>query len=211
MIDYTIPMIIGVVLAFALGAVVGALWGLSRYKWLRCRVTAWMMQRMREAMKSLGIEEWKIDKAQEYMGSVIIPPYIPMPEPPAKAEGKQEEDPVARMTYLTRAWLIDHGWEPTSNYPLSMGSHDCIGADLCVMVDYSVYMIAKFHHMGDKAWEQNAMPDSFELVGMNNSAELHEYDHTRLVMAAYACNITGFKQIDTAIGGVYEMTMSKKE
>ena len=35
MIDYTIPMIIGEAMAFALGVVVGALWGLSRYKWLR--------------------------------------------------------------------------------------------------------------------------------------------------------------------------------
>jgi len=85
MTDYTIPMIIGMTLAFTLGAGFGALWGLSRHEWLYCRVTAHLAWRMREAMKSLGIDEWKIDKAQEYMGSVVIPPHIPMPQPPVKA------------------------------------------------------------------------------------------------------------------------------
>ena len=54
-----------------------------------------------------------------------------------------------------------------------------------------------------------AMPDSFELVGLNNSVEMLDYDHTRLVMAAFVCHLTGFEQIDRAIGGVYEMTMNK--
>jgi len=84
MTDYTIPMIIGMTLAFTLGAVFGALWGLSRHEWLYCRVTAHLTRRMREAMKSLGIEEWQIDKALEYMGSAIIPPHIPMPKPQVK-------------------------------------------------------------------------------------------------------------------------------
>ena len=87
MTDYTIPMIIGMTLAFTLGAGFGALWGLSRHEWLYCRVTAHLTRRMREAMKSLGIEEWQIDKAQEYIGSAVIPPHIPMPEPPVK-EGR---------------------------------------------------------------------------------------------------------------------------
>ena len=91
MTDYTIPMIIGMTLAFALGAGFGGLWGLSRHEWLYCRVTAHLTWRMREAMKSLGIEEWQIDKAQEYMGSVIIPPHIPMPEPPVKAASEREQ------------------------------------------------------------------------------------------------------------------------
>jgi hypothetical protein len=121
-----------------------------------------------------------------------------------------EKDEAARMTYLTRAWLIDHGWVPTNNYPLFQGDPDCIDADLCVVVDRKDYIIAKFHYMGDKAWEPSAMPDSFELVGVNNSCDLLEYDHTRLVMAAYVCHLTGFEQIDNAIGGVYEMTMNLK-
>ena len=91
MTDYTIPMIIGMTLAFTLGAGFGALWGLSRHEWLYCRVTAHLTWRMREAMKSLGIEEWQIDKAQEYIGSVIIPPHIPMPEPQVKAASEREQ------------------------------------------------------------------------------------------------------------------------
>ena len=90
MTDYTIPMIIGMTLAFTLGAGFGALWGLSRHEWLYCRVTAHLTRRMREAMKSLGIDEWKIDKAQEYMGSVVIPPHIPMP-PQVKAASEREQ------------------------------------------------------------------------------------------------------------------------
>ena len=91
MTDYTIPMIIGMTLAFALGAGLGGLWGLSRHEWLYCRVTAHLTWRMREAMKSLGIQEWQIDKAQEYMGSAIIPPHIPMPEPQVKAASEREQ------------------------------------------------------------------------------------------------------------------------
>ena len=91
MTDYTIPMMIGMTLAFALGAGLGGLWGLSRHEWLYCRVTAHLTWRMREAMKSLGIEEWQIDKAQEYMGSAIIPPHIPMPEPQVKAASEREQ------------------------------------------------------------------------------------------------------------------------
>ena len=91
MTDYTIPMIIGMTLAFTLGAGFGGLWGLSRHEWLCCRVTAHLTWRMREAMKSLGIDEWKIDKAQEYMGSVVIPPHIPMPKPQVKAASEREQ------------------------------------------------------------------------------------------------------------------------
>ena len=91
MTDYTIPMIIGMTLAFTLGAGFGGLWGLSRHEWLYCRVTAHLTWRMREAMKSLGIEEWQIDKALEYMGSAIIPPHIPMPEPQVKAASEREQ------------------------------------------------------------------------------------------------------------------------
>ena len=91
MTDYTIPMIIGMTLAFALGAGLGGLWGLSRHEWLYCRVTAHLTWRMRAAMKSLGIEEWQIDKALEYMGSVVIPPHIPMPEPQVKAASEREQ------------------------------------------------------------------------------------------------------------------------
>jgi len=114
-------------------------------------------------------------------------------------------------TYLTRAWLIYHGWEPTNGIPLFQHNPDYIDADLCVIVDRKDYIVAKFHHMGNKAWDLDAKPDSFELVGVNNTVDLIDYDHTRLVMAAYVCHLTGFKQIDTALGGVYEMTMNLKK
>ena len=91
MTDYTIPMIIGMMLAFTLGAGLGGLWGLSRHEWLYCRVTAHLTWRMREAMRSLGIQDWQIDKAQEYMGSAIIPPHIPMPKPQVKAAREREQ------------------------------------------------------------------------------------------------------------------------
>ena len=113
--------------------------------------------------------------------------------------------------YLTRAWLEKHGWVPTNNIPLFQHDPEYIDADLCVIIDRKDYMVAKFHYMGDKAFEPSAMPDSFEVVGVNNSCDMLEYDHTRLVMAAYVCHLTGFEQIDNAIGGVYEMTMNKNK
>lgn len=118
-----------------------------------------------------------------------------------------EKDEAAQMTYLTRAWLLTHGWEQANRIPLFQHDPEIIDADLCVIVDRKMYMIAKFHYMGDKAWESSAMPDSFDVVGVNNNAELLEYDHTRLVLAAFVCHLTGFEVIDRAIGGVYEMTM----
>ena len=113
------------------------------------------------------------------------------------------------LTSLTRAWLLAHGWEQANRIPLFQHDPEIIDADLCVIVDRKMYMIAKFHYMGDKAWEPSAMPDSFDVVGVNNNAELLEYDHTRLVLAAFVCHLTGFEVIDRAIGGVYEMTMNK--
>ena len=122
---------------------------------------------------------------------------------------QEEADP--ETVYLTRAWLLKHGWEPTKDYPLFQGSSEYIDPDLCVVIDRKDYMVAKFHYMGDDAWNPSAKPYSFEIVGVNNFTEMLDYDHTRLVMAAYVCHLTGFKEIDNAIGGVYEMTMTKKD
>ena len=114
-------------------------------------------------------------------------------------------------TYLTRAWLLAHGWEQANRIPLFQHDPEIIDADLCVIIDRKDYMVAKFHYMGDKAFEPSAMPDSFEVVGVNNSCDMLEYDHMRLVLAAFVCHLTGFEQIDNALGGVYEMTMYKKK
>ena len=58
-------------------------------------------------MKSLGIQEWKIDKAQEYMGSVVIPPHIPMPEPQVKLERDFDREPYTMDEVVRR--LSPHG------------------------------------------------------------------------------------------------------
>ena len=97
MADYTITMIIGVTLAGFVGVAFGALWGLSRHEWLYCRVTAYLLQRMRETMESLNIDEWKIDKAQEYMGSTIIPPRVPMPAAPATGGKLSNMDSIGKV------------------------------------------------------------------------------------------------------------------
>lgn len=103
--------------------------------------------------------------------------------------------------YLTRKWLIKHGWVPTNNIPLFQHNPEYIDADLCVIIDRKDYIVAKFHYMGDDAWKPDAKPDSFEVVGVNNSVDMLEYNYHRLVMAAYICNLMGFELINNAIGG----------
>ena len=132
MTDYTIPMIIGTALAFMLGAAFGALWGLSRHQWLYCRVTAHLAWRMRQAMKSLGIDEWQIDKAQEYMGSVVIPPHTPMPQPPVKEEHDFDREPYTMDEVLRR--LSPQGdcageWYCTSRQPRIAWRIDAVDED----------------------------------------------------------------------------------
>ncbi len=132
MTDYTIPMIIGMTLAFTLGAGLGGLWGLSRHEWLYCRVTAHLTWRMREAMKSLGIEEWKIDKAQEYMGSVVIPPHIPMPEPQVQEERDFDREPYTVDEVVRRLSPQGDGageWYCTSRQPRMAWRIDMVDAE----------------------------------------------------------------------------------
>ena len=227
MIDYTIPTMIGVVLAFVLGATIGALWGLSRYEWLYCRVTSRMMQRMREAMTAVGIEEWKIYKAQEYMGTNIIPPYIPMPKPPVKVINEQVENDDcishadrerekrdicidSESVLLSRAWFVKHGWEPTKDIPLFKHDPEYIDADLCVIDNRKNYIVAQFHNMGDDAWNHNAQPSYIEVVGVNNRIGMADISFSRLLMAVSICEMVFFDVIRKGIGGKYEMTISKK-
>ena len=74
--------IIAIVLAFALGAAVGALWGLSRHVELLDWLAARTISRWQRAMRSLGYKQEDIDMVLEKMGRRIMPPYIPCPEPP---------------------------------------------------------------------------------------------------------------------------------
>lgn len=80
------------------------------------------------------------------------------------------------------------------------GNNDYIDADLCVVANRKEYMIAKFHYMGDKAWELSAMPDSFEIVGVNNNIELSEYDFTRFILSVFVCHLMGLEIIEHSIG-----------
>lgn len=100
---------------------------------------------------------------------------------------------------LTREWLTRHGWRHIKNIPLFQNNPEYIDADLCVIINRKEYMVAKFHYMGAKAFEQDAEPDSFEVVGINNRVELLDYDYTRLVLAAFVCHLTELELINTAI------------
>lgn len=110
-------------------------------------------------------------------------------------------------TYLTRAWLVKHGWVPTKEVPLMADNPDDIDADLCAAKNRKEYMIAKFHLMAERAWDPSAMPYSFDVVGADNSVELTDYDHARLVMAAVVCGLAGDDKMDAAIGGKYMLTI----
>ena len=83
MID-NIIRIIGEVVVFALGAGIGAMWGISRHVELLDWLEARTIRRWMQAMQSLGYEQWRIDQVLEKMGQRIMSPYIPCPEPPVK-------------------------------------------------------------------------------------------------------------------------------
>lgn len=111
---------------------------------------------------------------------------------------------------LTRAWLMAHGWETANNYPLFQGDGETFDADLCVVVNSKDYMVARFHYMGLDAFKASAKPSSFDVVGVNNSIELKDYDYTRLVMAAFVCHLAGFEDINKAIGGGCEIMATNR-
>ena len=108
---------------------------------------------------------------------------------------------------LTREWLEAHGWIATNRIAMFQGDPECIDADLCVVANRKEYMIARFHYLGDKAMEPSAKPYSFEVVGMNNTIEMLEYDHQHLVLAAFVCNLTGYDFMDAAVGGKVAVTV----
>lgn len=72
------------ILLVAMGVFVGAAWGLSRHVELLDWLEARTIRRWMQAMQSLGYEQWRIDQVLEQMGQRIMPPYIPVPEPPVK-------------------------------------------------------------------------------------------------------------------------------
>lgn len=114
------------------------------------------------------------------------------------------------IVYLTRAWLIEHGWVPTKDIPLFQHDINCIDPDLCVVANRKEYIIAKFHHMGDDAWKPDAQPSDIEVMGINNSVDMCDISFSRLLMAVCICDIGFIEDIKQAIGGEYEIITNLK-
>lgn len=88
----TIPIFIALLLGIAIGAVAGSLWGLGQhrhiyiYDWL----SASLISRMQQSMRSCGYSQDEIDRVTHRMGCKIMPPNIPCP-PHKNPETKQNE------------------------------------------------------------------------------------------------------------------------
>ena len=74
-----IGMIIMCVCCALLGGVIGFLFGTSTYKEMRVRVTAEIIGRMRDAMKSLCYDDESVWLIVKRMGCKIMPPGVPPP------------------------------------------------------------------------------------------------------------------------------------
>ena len=114
------------------------------------------------------------------------------------------------MILLSRAWLIDHGWEKAESYSLFQNDGETISSDLCVVLNRKEYIVARFHHMGDKAFNPEMLPSSIEVVGINNYVEMNDPSHSCLLLAVIICGIGCFEEIQKAIGGIYEITVKRK-
>ena len=100
MID-NIIRIIGEVVVFALGAGIGAMWGISRHVELLDWLEARTIRRWMQAMQSLGYEQGRIDQVLEKMGQRIMVNIPPPPEPPVK---KPSLDDQLRELHIGVAW-----------------------------------------------------------------------------------------------------------
>ena len=120
-------------------------------------------------------------------------------------------DKHPEMILLSRAWLIDHGWQKAENYLLFKDDGETISSDLCVVLNRKEYMIARFHHMGEKAFNPEMRPSSIEVVGVNNIVEMDDPSHSCLLLAVIICGIGCFEEIQKAIGGIYEIQVKHKK
>ena len=100
MID-NIIRIIGEVVVFALGAGIGAMWGISQHVELLDWLEARTIRRWMQAMQSLGYEQWRIDQVLEQMGQRIMVNIPPPPEPPVK---KPSLDDQLNELHIGVAW-----------------------------------------------------------------------------------------------------------
>lgn len=112
---------------------------------------------------------------------------------------------------LARAWLIKHGWEPCKDYPLFRYVGEHLETDLCVVLTRKMYMVANFHHMGDKATLPESLPSSIEVVGINNTVFMDNPNHAFLIVAVAICDLSGIEAINKAIGGKYDILITKKD
>lgn len=67
------------ILSALLGIVIGFLIGTNTYSPMRCRITAEITSRMRDAMKSLCYDDEDVFEIIKRMGCKIFPPSVPMP------------------------------------------------------------------------------------------------------------------------------------
>lgn len=74
-----------------------------------------------------------------------------------------------------------------------------------------MYMVAQFHHMGDKATQLESLPSSIEVVGINNTVFMDDPNHAFLIVAVALCDLSGIEAINNAIGGKYDIIITKKE
>ena len=86
-----IPTFIILLLGIALGTAVGSLWSLGQHRHIYDWLSASLISRMQQAMRSCGYSQDEIDMVTDYMGCRIMPPDIPCPPPPGKPETQQDE------------------------------------------------------------------------------------------------------------------------
>ena len=118
----TIPIFIILLLGMALGAVVGSLWGLGQHRHIYDWLSASLISRMQQAMRSCGYSQDEIDLVTHRMGCKIMPPNIPCPPAPEKQPEKRDfaQEPYTYAEVLHRLTPSDEmpgEWYCTSRQP----------------------------------------------------------------------------------------------
>ena len=118
----TIPIFIILLLGMALGAVVGSLWGLGQHRHIYDWLSASLISRMQQAMRSCGYSQDEIDRVTHRMGCKIMPANVPCPPAPEKQPEKRDfaQEPYTHAEVLRR--LAPHGerageWYCSSRQP----------------------------------------------------------------------------------------------
>ena len=129
-----IPTFIILLLGIALGAVVGSLWGLGQHRHIYDWLSASLISRMQQAMRSCGYSQDEIDRVTDRMGCKVMPPDIPCPPAPEKQPEKRDftQEPYTHAEVLRR--LAPHGerageWYCSSRQPWKAWRIDMMGDD----------------------------------------------------------------------------------